>query len=178
MTPPAQLRKAALALPETTERKHGGSAAFFSVRGREFASLTKDGIVQLKVSPDDVDRFLADHPTGEPLHRNREERAGVRAPLADINGKTLNALVKAAWVNNAPRQLVARLAEANDTNHVGDLPANLSKPALRALHTAGITSLQQAATWSESDLLQLHGAGPRAIRLLDEALRKQGHSLR
>lgn len=178
MTTPAQLRKAALALPETTEGKHFGSAAFFSVRGRGFASLTKDGIVQLKVSPGDVDRFLADHPTGQPLHRNGEECVGVRIPLADINGKTLNALVKAAWVNNAPKQLVVRLAEANDTNHVGDLPPNLSKPALRALHTAGITSLQQAATWSESDLLQLHGVGPRAIRLLDEALRKRGNSLR
>jgi hypothetical protein len=58
VTTPAQLRKAALALPETTEGKHFGSAAFFSVRGRGFASLTKDGIVQLKVSPGDVDRSL------------------------------------------------------------------------------------------------------------------------
>jgi hypothetical protein len=174
VTTPAQLRKAALALPETTEGKDFGSA-FFSVRGRGFASLTKDGIVQLEVSPGDVDRFLADHPTGQPVHRNREECVGVRVPLADINGKTLNALVKAAWVNNAPKQLVVRLAAANDTNYVGDLPANLGKPALRALHTAGITSLEQAATWSESDLLQLHGVGPRAIRLLDEAFRKRGN---
>jgi YjbR len=96
LTSETQAERERLALPETTEGQHFGSAAFFSVRGRGFASLTKDGIVHLKVSPGDVDRFLADHPTGEPLYRNGEERVGVRVPLADINGKTLNAMVKAA----------------------------------------------------------------------------------
>jgi hypothetical protein len=28
-------------------------------------------------------------------------------------------MVKAAWINNTPEQPVARLAEANDTNHIG-----------------------------------------------------------
>jgi hypothetical protein len=86
VTTPAQLRKAALALPETTEWQHFGSAAFFSVRGRGFASLTKDGIVQLKVSPGDVDPFLADHPTGEPLYRNGEEVSESAAKFTDQAG--------------------------------------------------------------------------------------------
>lgn len=111
-------------------------------------------------------------PPGEPLHRNGEDCVGVRAPLADINGKTLNALVKAAWVNNAPKQLVVRLAEANDTSHVGDLPANLGKPALRALRTVGITRLQQAATWSESVAGSLVPSQPR--RRLQASTVRQG----
>jgi hypothetical protein len=54
-----------------------------------------------------------------PRYRNGEDGAGVRVPPADINGKDLNPMVKAARVNNTPEQLVARLAEANDTNYVG-----------------------------------------------------------
>jgi predicted flap endonuclease-1-like 5' DNA nuclease len=51
-------------------------------------------------------------------------------------------------------------------------------PALRALATAGIRSLSALAHWSERDLLQLHGMGPKGVRLLKEALVKQGRQLR
>lgn len=51
-------------------------------------------------------------------------------------------------------------------------------PALRALATAGIRSLSALAQWSERDLLQLHGMGPKGVRLLKAALATQGRSLR
>lgn len=54
----------------------------------------------------------------------------------------------------------------------------LSGPALRALANAGIPSLGALAKWSERDLQQLHGMGPKAVRLLKESLAKQDRHLR
>lgn len=51
-----------------------------------------------------------------------------------------------------------------------DLPRGIGAPATRALAAAGITRLQQLTSFSEVELLKLHGVGPKAIRLLREAL--------
>ena len=51
-------------------------------------------------------------------------------------------------------------------------------PALRALATAGIRSLDELAKWSEHDLLQLHGLGPNGVRMLRESLAAKGGVLR
>lgn len=50
-----------------------------------------------------------------------------------------------------------------------DLP-KIGKPATRALATLGVTTLEQVAQHTESELLALHGFGPRAIRILKPAL--------
>lgn len=50
------------------------------------------------------------------------------------------------------------------------IPETIGRPALRAIEAAGITDLRQAAKLSEKDLLALHGVGPKAIRILSEAL--------
>lgn len=52
-----------------------------------------------------------------------------------------------------------------------DLPENLSNPARRALLAAGYRWLEQFTRVSETELLQLHGVGPKTIRQLTEALR-------
>lgn len=57
-------------------------------------------------------------------------------------------------------------------------PAGLSGPALRALAHAGIRSMPQLAERSESEVAALHGMGPNGMRLLKEALAKQGRRLR
>lgn len=51
-------------------------------------------------------------------------------------------------------------------------------PALRALANADIRSLGQLANWRERDLLELHGMGPKGVRMLKEALRAKGSRLR
>lgn len=51
-------------------------------------------------------------------------------------------------------------------------------PALRALHNAGIRSLQDLRAWRERDLASLHGMGPKGVRLLKEALKAQRLTLR
>lgn len=177
MTTRGQLRKAALALPEAEEGTHFGMPAF-SVRGKEFASLTGDGWVQLRLSDAEAASVLAEHPIGERLVRMGEP-IGVRMPLAEINGMVLNALVRAAWKHRAPKRLAAAYADAvqGDPSR-GDLPAAIGRPAMRALHGAGMTGLDQVADRSETELLALHGVGPRAVGVLIEALEREGRSLR
>jgi hypothetical protein len=111
MTTLSQLRKAALALPEVAEGTHFGMVAF-SVRGKGFASVTSDGQLQLHLPDAEAQAAEAAHPTGERLVRMGTP-IGFRVPLADINGKDLTALVRAAWVGRAPKRLVAALAAAD-----------------------------------------------------------------
>lgn len=51
-------------------------------------------------------------------------------------------------------------------NDRSDLPRSIGRPATAALQLAGITRLEEVAERNERDLLQLHGVGPKAIRLL------------
>lgn len=57
-------------------------------------------------------------------------------------------------------------------------PRGLSGPALRALAHAGIRSMPQLAQHTESSVAALHGMGPKGVRLLKDALAKQGRRFR
>lgn len=57
-----------------------------------------------------------------------------------------------------------------------ELP-KLGAPATRALATAGYTRLDQLDGVSAASLLALHGFGPKAIRLLREAMAGTGMTL-
>lgn len=179
MTTIAQLRKAALALPEVEEGTHFGMVAF-AVRGKGFASVTKDGAVQLQLPDDAADAAVAAHPGAERLVRMGKP-IGVRVPLAAIDGKDLNALVRQAWASRAPKRLAASLfsaeAAADGGQGVGDLPRAIGRPAISALMGAGLTSLESVAAKTEAELLALHGVGPKAVRLLKETLAGRGMSL-
>jgi predicted flap endonuclease-1-like 5' DNA nuclease len=58
-----------------------------------------------------------------------------------------------------------------------DLPA-IGAPATRALAGAGITRLSQLAGLTEAELSALHGAGPRAVERLRQALAERSLSFR
>lgn len=58
-----------------------------------------------------------------------------------------------------------------------DLPKT-GAPAQRALESAGITTLKQLTNVTEAELLQLHGMGPKAVRILRETLQANGLSFR
>ena len=58
-----------------------------------------------------------------------------------------------------------------------DLP-KIGAPATRALASIGVTRLDQLADHRAEELLALHGFGPRALRILEEALAETGRSLR
>ena len=54
-----------------------------------------------------------------------------------------------------------------------DFP-KIGAPALRALQGAGYTKLEQLVQTSEAELANLHGMGPKAIRILRETLAAKG----
>ena len=54
-----------------------------------------------------------------------------------------------------------------------DLP-KIGAPATRALQSIGITKLEQLTKVTEAELLQLHGFGPRALRILQETFKAKG----
>ena len=66
-------------------------------------------------------------------------------------------------------------AEQHDPEH-GDLPAGLSRPARRALATAGYSTLEQLTRVSEADIGRLHGMGPKGVDQLRRALAARGLS--
>lgn len=175
MTTVAQLRKAALALPETEEGTHFGMVAF-SVRGRGFASVDGAGWVRWQLPDADVDAALVAHPAGDRLVR-RGTPIGFRVPLTEIDGKDLNALTRAAWRWRAPKRLSAALIAAESEPPGGDLPAAIGRPATQALRGAGISTVDEVAKRTERELLALHGVGPRAVRILADVLARQGRSL-
>lgn len=59
-----------------------------------------------------------------------------------------------------------------DVDH--DFPRTIGRPATGALVHAGYTRLSQLDGVPARDVLALHGVGPKAVRLLQEALAAQG----
>ena len=56
------------------------------------------------------------------------------------------------------------------------IPAGIGQPARRALTAEGYTSLEQLTQVTAAELGRLHGVGPKAVRLLGEALAERGLS--
>ena len=63
-----------------------------------------------------------------------------------------------------------------NTSHApagSDLP-KLSGPAHQALGTIGVTRLEDLTKFTEKDIKNLHGMGPKGMRELHEALAQRG----
>lgn len=142
MTTPAQIRKAALALPETTETR--GTPTVYAVRGVTFATVTAD--------------------------RRLTVPGGEHVALAEVNGMQSNALVRDAWFAAAPDDLAERLRAADSAvaGEVGDLPKAIGTPATRALVEHGVTSLADLKGIDGAELASWHGVGPKAVRILED----------
>lgn len=54
-----------------------------------------------------------------------------------------------------------------------ELP-KISKPALRALDSINVKTLEDVAKFTEAELLALHGFGPKGIRILKEVMEEYG----
>jgi hypothetical protein len=57
-------------------------------------------------------------------------------------------------------------------------PKGISQPALRALARAGYSHIDQLTVASESELLALHGMGPKVMGILKSALQERGKTFR
>lgn len=64
------------------------------------------------------------------------------------------------------------------TTEETEFPASMGKVARRELAVHGLTQFAQLADRSERELLDIHGVGPKAIRILREELRLSGLSFR
>ncbi|MGW9403530.1 DNA-binding protein [Arthrobacter sp. NPDC055585] len=60
---------------------------------------------------------------------------------------------------------------------LNELP-RIGAPASRGLGAAGFTTLRQLAGVPREDLARLHGVGPKALDMIDAALKEHGLSLR
>jgi DNA-directed RNA polymerase alpha subunit len=65
----------------------------------------------------------------------------------------------------------------DDSARDEDLP-RIGAPATNALAGIGVTRLSQLTEYTEAELLDLHGFGPRALRIVSEALARRGLALR
>lgn len=182
MTTRAQVRKTALALPETEEFAEDRRPAF-RVRGEAFVRFAAgaDGkdVVQFALPKALMGQVLADLPTGQQV-AVRGRTATFAIALAEVNGQSTNYLTRQAWLHAAPTDLSDPVEQKSsvEAGEVGDLPRAIGRPATRALSGAGITTLQGVSERSAGELLALHGLGPRAVRLLEEALTARGLTLR
>ncbi|WCI09492.1 DNA-binding protein [Arthrobacter sp. OVS8] len=63
------------------------------------------------------------------------------------------------------------------TTPLGAIP-KIGAPATRALNAAGYVSLSELAGVPRSELARLHGVGPKALRILEQALAEHGLGLK
>lgn len=176
MTQVAQVRKGALALPEVEEGTHFGMVAF-SVRGKNFVSVSKDEQhVRIHVPTTVVESTVAERPEAEPFVR-MGTTIGVSMPMASLDVRLLDRLLRQGWEAAAPTRLVAERGPATAAARTMGLPA-IGRPAATALGLAGITSLEKVAEHTEEELLALHGVGPKAVRILREAMAAGGLAFR
>lgn len=60
---------------------------------------------------------------------------------------------------------------------MSDLPKT-SAPAESALNNIGIYTLEALTKYTEKEILDLHGMGPKAIRILKEVMKDKGLSFK
>ena len=60
---------------------------------------------------------------------------------------------------------------------LNELP-RIGTPASRGLGAAGITALRQLAGVPREDLAKLHGVGPKALNIIEAALKEHGLGLK
>lgn len=172
MTTVAHVRTAVKRLAEVV-RVDGADRETWAVDGQAFLTLTADrSALEVRLPADDAERVLVDIP-GSSLPGQDARTSGVVIPLGAMNGMQANAVIGRAWAHCAPDRLtqVSAASAAAD----GDLPRSIGRPATSALHGAGIATLAELSTRTPVEIAALHGVGPRAVRLLGEALEAAGH---
>ncbi len=63
------------------------------------------------------------------------------------------------------------------TDQPTDFPKGIGAPATRALVGAGYSNLGELAGVAAAELKKLHGMGPKALHVLQDALEQSGQSL-
>ncbi|MBI2964898.1 MAG: MmcQ/YjbR family DNA-binding protein [Chloroflexi bacterium] len=101
------LRRLALALPESEERETWGEATF-RVRGKIFVMMSADdATASVKASLDEQDIIIGSDPRSLSVAPYVGRFGWVRVKLATVDPEMMAVLVSEAWRRTAPRKLVA-----------------------------------------------------------------------
>ncbi|MDB5445383.1 MAG: hypothetical protein JWQ97_700 [Phenylobacterium sp.] len=112
MSTQADVRRIALALPETSEAAHFHLTAF-RVNGKIFATLGPDRPLMLKFAPEDQGNLVADDPVrigSVPGAWGRNGSTFVQ--IDNLEPERLESLVRLAWATVAPKRLSKALGGA------------------------------------------------------------------
>lgn len=170
MTTLAHVRTAVKRLDEVERRDGAGET--YAVDGQDFLTVTADrAAVELRLPVGDAEKVTVDIP-GATLLAQEGQTVGVVVPLDAMNGMQANAVIGRAWAYRAPDRLTQVSVAAASVD--SDLPRSIGRPATSALHGAGIATLAEVAARTPAEIGALHGVGPRAVRLLGEALEAAG----
>jgi hypothetical protein len=100
-----QVRKLAMAFPETVEQEHWGNPSF-RVRGRIFATVPDDGHVNVMIDPFDAESAVADAPESCQVLLWGKQLSGVRVSLRQAAPQMVEAVLEGAWRRKAPKRLL------------------------------------------------------------------------
>ena len=107
----SRLRKAALALPETSEQPHFDLVSW-RVRDRIFATIpTEPGRLRIFVEETEAAETVATDPAAYEEVRWGKRVSGVEAVLRAADEADVVALLESAWRRKAPKRLVASYDE-------------------------------------------------------------------
>lgn len=174
-----RVRRMCLALPGSEERLSHGEPAFFVGR-KVFVVFANnhhgDGRVAIwaPAPPGYQAAKTAERPKVFFVPPYVGQRGWVGIVLSQIDDKDLRFHIQVAWELIAPKKVrmaVQAVAAAED------LPKGIGAPARRALAQAGYIRLEQLNGVPRVTLSKLHGMGPKALRMLETALKAQAMAL-
>jgi hypothetical protein len=116
VTTTEQIRALATALPEVTEKQHFRfKVPLWQVRGRTFLGMGRDETTAVFcISEESANAAAAADPEHAAAVRRMDARRsflGLEVRLASVPPELVEALVRAAWVRQAPKMLVKQYTE-------------------------------------------------------------------
>ncbi len=96
------------------------------------------------------------------------DHVGILVQHADWTGAMVTGFL------DAPMPETGQTEQPGNAEH--NFPKGIGRPATDALLAAGYTSLEQLTGVREVDIKQLHGVGPKAVKILRETLAEMGLS--
>lgn len=194
MTTWGDVRSIVSALPETDEQPSYGGLPSWRVRGKQFCwerplsgrdrrdlgeerARALDGeTLGVRVADQEEKAALLGEAGDTPFFTipHFEGWPGLLVRLELIDVPRLREVLTDAWFSVAP----VTLAHSYDLELVVSgtrqgLPTAIGTAATRALHTAGYHSLDDLADISEQTLLEIHRVGPKAARILLDAVQRR-----
>jgi len=105
------LRRLALALPETEEKSHFGKADF-RVRNHVFATLPAEDQGVVKLTPEEQRMVVESEPTVfSPVEGGWGQKGWTRVNLSAADAATLESALRMGWRNAAPASLRKRYGQ-------------------------------------------------------------------